>query len=187
MTIFIGIMIGVFIYSFILTILTIYQDNSGYFMVEFLDVVMAGPCMWIFMLFLTIFRFFYKNFHKENKQKIKEYQKKDIKYIQKVAKKIVKKYRKSQYNADYIDFTKMQDYDSEGIEGYKCLIVHKAMNEHLNNKFESLMIHQKQDTIKELEKYFKKVTEEDMRKNGDSDYFINIHKTDIFYKLEAGN
>ena len=81
----------------------------------------------------------------------------------------------------------MQDYDSEGIEGYKCLIVHKAMNEHLNNKFESLMIHQKQDTIKELEKYFKKVTEEDMRKNGDSDYFINIHKTDIFYKLEAGN
>lgn len=82
----------------------------------------------------------------------------------------------------------MQDYNSEGIEGYKCLIVHKAMNEHLNNKFESLMLHQEEDTIKELEKYFKKVTEEDMRNNRDSDYFINIHKTDTFYKLEeAGN
>lgn len=177
-----GIVIGIFVYSLILTVLTLYQNSSSYFEVEWLDVIMAGPCMWILMPLFMISAFFYQKYFKK-KHKEKAYKKKDARYIEKIVRKIVKKYKKSPYHSDYIDFRIRQDYDGDGIEGYDCLLQKKARNEHLNNRFQSLMLYQEEDTIKELEKYFNRVTEEDMIKAGDDKYFISSHKNHIFYKL----
>ena len=39
----IGALIAILVYSLILTISVIYKDNSGYFILSDLDVVLAGP------------------------------------------------------------------------------------------------------------------------------------------------
>ena len=46
----------VFVYSFILTCVCIYKDSSGYFSMDDIDAVTAGPCMWLLMLLLLVSR-----------------------------------------------------------------------------------------------------------------------------------
>ena len=40
-----GIIIGILIYSFIITIADIYKDSSSYFQMDEIDAVLAGPFM----------------------------------------------------------------------------------------------------------------------------------------------
>lgn len=180
MTIFTGIIIGMLVYSLILTIVLLYEDNSSYFDVETLDIIVAGPFAWLLMLVFAIIRVFYKKFHKEKKR---EYKQKDAKYIQKVVKKIVNNYKNSSYSSDYIDFNKSQDFGGSGVEGYYAIVVSHWLNEKLNKRFYSLMNHQKEETVEELMKYFHRVTEDEMKKDDCDSYFISIQKTKEFYKL----
>ena len=93
----VGILIGMLIYSFILTLVTIYKDNSSYFMVGDLDVIVAGPLMWVILIIGYLFvRPFYTLIKEKNKnKKSKVYKQKSKKYIQKVVKKVVNNYAKS--------------------------------------------------------------------------------------------
>lgn len=177
-----GIIIGMLIYSLILTIVLVYEDNSSYFTIESLDIIVAGPFAWILMIVLGVIRIFCKKFHKTN-TKEKEYKKKDIKYIQKIVKKIVRNYKNSSYSEDYIDFNKSQDFEGSGVEGYSTIICSHWLNEHLNKNFRTLMIFQKEETIEELKKYFHQVTEDEMKKDDCTDYFISLWKTRECYKL----
>ena len=43
------IIITILIYSLILTIVTLYKDNSSYYMIGTIDIIIAGPCMLDFM------------------------------------------------------------------------------------------------------------------------------------------
>ncbi len=183
MTLFWGVIIGMLIYSFIMTIATLYKDFSSYFTIEVLDIILAGPFIWVLFLIISIIKVFYKKYHKNKEPKKKEYKMKSQKYIQKIVKRIVRNYRKKSYTDYYIDFTKMRSYDGGEIEGYEVILVKKAMNERINNKFQTLMFHQEEDTIQELLKYFHKVTEEEMKKDDCNDYFISLNKTKIFYKV----
>ena len=98
-----GFLIGVFIYSFILTIVLLYKDNSSYYDVETIDLIVSGPITWVLMLIFYIIRSILKLIPKKEKPK-KPYKKKDKKYIAKVVKKIVKIYRTKKNHNDYISY-----------------------------------------------------------------------------------
>lgn len=182
----IGAIIGILVYSLILTIITIYQDQSSYFVVEVLDFIMAGPFGWLLLGILPIIQFLYKRFFKGREKKEKRIKVRNQKYIAKVVKKIVKNYRNSSYNSDYIDFNKSFTADySDDIVGYDELLVNRARNERLNIKFKSLMRHQKDETVNELLKYFHKVTEKEMEGDNCTEWFIKKNKEKTFYALNT--
>lgn len=173
-----GIIIGILIYSFIITIADIYKDSSSYFQMDEIDAVLAGPFMWIILLFCAIVRKLFGNKIKvaRNNKAKKPYVKKSQKYIQKVVKSIVNnlKKRKRDY-ISYYDFSTMngcKDYDND-IDGWDSLLVKKPSNEHINAKFSKLMFHQSEDTINELKNYFELATKEFMQKDDCSEYFIH--------------
>lgn len=65
------VLITVFVYSLIATVICLYKDNSSYHEMDELDAVIAGPCMWILLLFLFLLRpLFKKREGKEKKKKI---------------------------------------------------------------------------------------------------------------------
>lgn len=172
-----GIIIGILIYSFIITIADIYKDSSSYFQMDEIDAVLAGPFMWILLLFCAVCR---KLFGKKieaarNNREKKPYVKKSQKYIQKVVKSIVHNLKKRK--RDYISYYDLstihgcQDYDTD-IDGWEDLLVKKPSNEHINRKFSILMFHQSEDTINELKNYFELATKEFMQQDECSEYFI---------------
>ena len=73
-----GFLIGVFIYSFILTIVLLYKDNSSYYDIETIDLIVSGPITWVLLLIFYIIRSILKLFSKKEKPK-KPYKKKDSK------------------------------------------------------------------------------------------------------------
>ena len=186
----IGALIGIFIYSLILTIITIYKDNSGYFSVDTVDVIVAGPCSWLILLFgLIIIRPIYKLVKDKKKEKgtetkEKEYKKKSSKYIQRVVKRIIKNYSTKKYHNDYFKLDKWFDDSWGNYSGYESLLVKKARNEWLNEHFLTLMYMQKEETIEELKKYMDKVTEEVMTEDKCNKFYIKKYKDEGLYKLK---
>lgn len=180
-----GIIIGILIYSLILTIVTLYKDNSSYFTVDSIDIITAGPITWLLIVMFIPIRYVVKNMKITKKKK--ERTMKDEKYISKVVYKIVKNYIKKMKNKnyrEYFDFNIMSgEYNVNDIEGWKRLEVLSPVNEKINNKFSDLMFHQKNETIKELKKYFKQATPEDMIKDDLSTYWINQMKGKEVYIL----
>lgn len=181
-----GIIIGVLIYSLVLTIVTLYKDNSSYFMVETLDVIVAGPVAWILMMVFSLIRPILKKCY--DARKTKERTVKNEKYIKKVVAKIIKKYtkymEKRNYKRDYFNFNiRNGEFNVNDIEGWGRLEVKSPLNEKINKKFSDLMYHQKEQTIKELKKYFKLLTEEEMRKDDCDEYWISVNKHKEIYIL----
>ncbi len=164
------ILITISIYSLILTIATLYKDQSGYYMVDDLDIILAGPVCWALMLLLA----FMKLLGIKLKFKDRKYVKKNRGYIAKVVKKVIKNYLKHSHHDynDYIDFTMMhcRTDNVNDVEGWDILLIKKARYEGLNRKFERLMFNQKEDTIEELKKYAIQVTKEIMEKDNLSKY-----------------
>lgn len=173
----IGIIIGIFAYSFILTVLTIYQDNSSYFIVSTLDAIMAGPVCWLVMLICCITRKVVNMLHIDVKKQDKEYKKKSQKYIKRIVKKVVKEFKKRKCSSEYyFDFDSMDGDDYNEYNGYMQLLNRKASNEWLNNKFRLLMCCQKEETKEELMKYFEPVTEERMIDDEQAEWYIQQYK-----------
>lgn len=181
----IGALIGIMIYSFILTIVTLYKDNSGYFIVSTLDIIMAGPFGW-FLLFIInfilrpIYCLIFKEKNKEYKHKNKSQS-----CIKRVVKNIVKNYSKKKYHNDYFNLNEWFDDYYGDYKGYESLVVKKARNEWLNNKFIMLMKYQKEETLEELKKYFIVVNETIMKNDKCDEYYIKKYKDKGLYKLKC--
>ena len=80
----IGALIAILVYSLILTISVIYKDNSGYFILSDLDVVLAGPICWILIILIrVIIRPIFSLFPKKEKNR----KPKSEKFIKKMSKK----------------------------------------------------------------------------------------------------
>ena len=65
------VLITILVYSLILTIVTLYKDNSGYYMVETIDIIIAGPVCWVLCLILFLIKPIVKPLM--NKREIKPY------------------------------------------------------------------------------------------------------------------
>lgn len=184
MNIFIGFLIGILLYSFILTIVIVYKDISSYFSLEIIDIIIAGPIAWILVLIMYfIIQPLYKLYNKNNTKTPPKYKKKNKKYIDKVVKKIVKNYSNKKYHNDYFDFTHILGSDYNEYSGWEDLLVKKPKYERLNNKFKKLMYHQETDTIAVLITYFDLVTEEIMNQDNCDTYYIAQYKNKNLYKL----
>ena len=180
------VIISILIYSLILTIVTLYKDNSSYYIVEPLDIIIAGPICWILCLILFLIKPIIKPLIK--KRKDKSYSHKSKKYIEQVVSKIIKNYRKHARYDELFDFSfKQGEFNCNDIEGWGRLLVNKPINERLNHKFESLMYNQKDDTLVELVKYFDVVTREMLEAGDYNQYFIDdtMHRKYPTYKLKA--
>ena len=178
----IGAILGIMIYSLILTIIAFYKDNSSYFMLEPLDIVAAGPCMWIIYLVILILRPIAQLFKNPDKKRI--YKNKNDKYIAKITKRIVNNYRNKKYHNDYFKLDNYSDDYSGNFSGYESLLVKKPKNEWLNKKFISLMQHQKEQTIKHLLPYFVLLTKDMMIKDNCDEYYIKKFHDYGLYKLK---
>lgn len=180
------VIITILIYSLILTIVTLYKDSSGYYMVETLDIIIAGPVCWILCLILFLIKPIVKPLM--NKRKVKPYSPKSKKYIERIIHKVIKNYKKHSKYEELFDFSFRQgEFNCNDIEGWGRLLVNRPINEQLNRKFERLMYNQKDDTLAELTKYFDVVTRE-MLENGDyNQYFIDdtMHRKYPTYKLKT--
>ena len=180
------IIITILIYSLILTIVTLYKDSSGYYMVETLDIIIAGPVCWILCLILFLIKPIVKPLM--NKREVKPYSPKSKKYIERIIYKIIKNYKKHFRYEELFDFSFRQgEFNCNDIEGWGRLLVNRPIHEQLNRKFERLMYNQKDDTLAELTKYFDVVTRE-MLENGDyNQYFIDdtMHRKYPTYKLKT--
>lgn len=167
------VIITILIYSLILTIVTLYKDSSSYYMVETLDIIIAGPVCWVLCLILFLIRPIVKPLM--NKREVKPYSPKSKKYIEHIISKVIKNYRKHSKYDELFDFSFRQgEFNCNDIEGWGSLLVNKPIYERLNRKFERLMYNQKDDTLVELTKYFDMVTREMLEATGDyNQYFID--------------
>ena len=167
------VIIAILIYSLILTIVTLYKDNSGYYMVETLDIIIAGPVCWVLCLILFLIKPIVKPLMK--KRKVKPYSPKSKKYIERIIHKVIKNYKKHSRYDELFDFSFRQgEFNCNDIEGWGRLLVNRPIHERLNRKFERLMYNQKDDTLAELTKYFDVVTREMLEAAGDyNQYFID--------------
>jgi hypothetical protein len=157
-----SVIFAILIYSLILTIVILYKDSSGYYTVDDIDIVTAGPVCWVLFFIVILLKPFFKN----RKKKEYQYKPKSTKYIQKTVKKVITIYRKNLqkqgYEPDYIDFSIHRgEFNVNEVEGWDVLMVKKARYEVLNKHFSSLMWHQKEETVEELKKYFSEAKDYD--------------------------
>ena len=180
------IIITILIYSLILTIVTVYKDNSSYYIIDTIDIITAGPVCWILCLLLFLIKPIIKPIVEKHKNT--PYKVKSKKYTERVVSKIVKNYIKHSRYDELFDFSFRQgEFNCNDIEGWGRLLVNKPINERLNHKFESLMYYQKEDTLVELLKYFDVVTREMLEAGDYNQYFIDntMHRKYPIYKLKT--
>ena len=177
----IGICIGITIYSLILTLAILYKNHSSYFIVETIDVILAGPIAWCLCVIGQVI--IAPLSHMFHNKKRKPYNHKNKKYIAKVVQKIVQQYKNKLYHDDYFDFSRMMNDPYGDFAGWETLLIKKAKNENLNRKFCKLMHHQQEETIKELYKYFEVVTEDMMKQDNCDEFYISKYKNKELYRL----
>ena len=93
-----AVLITVLVYSLIITIVDTIKDVSSYSigLESWVDIVIAGPVMWVVIGIMAIIRPLYQKFHKE--KKIKYYSEKQI---QKTVTKIIRLYKKKHKNKNF--------------------------------------------------------------------------------------
>lgn len=166
-----GLVIGILIYSVILTAVVLYKNSSSYFMVEVLDIVVAGPVCWLLFVIAAICQAVRGNRPKKFKSSYKS-----VRYINKVVKNVIRNYSRLHRDDDeYFDLNRMTGrYQADDICGWEDLLVNRASHEFINNKFKSLMMHQKDATLKAVTKYFVPVTESVMTDDHCTEDFIRM-------------
>ena len=173
-----GLLIGILCYSFVLLIFNIYKDNSSYDMIDWPDMVIGGPCCWVFMLIcFVLIRPIYKKIRKNRQPKKKEYKPKSEKYIQKTIEKFIDRNRKYySYNKILFDFSRYSggEFAWNNIEGWDKLFVRGRKNARLNDKVQSLMFNQEDDAMPILLTYFTPVTEDYLQENEFDSYTIDL-------------
>lgn len=174
-----GIFIGIFIYSFINTIFIIYKDKSTYFIVENIDIIIAGPICWLFLLIFNIIAKFIAI-------PDKEYKTKNSDYISKITKKIVKIYKKNNNTDEDIFYFQQSLYDSDwNICGWQNLLVPNYKYEHINNKFKDLMYYQSEQVISELKKYFIALTNDYFDRNWRINPYKSKYEKNTLYSIKG--
>lgn len=156
----IGVLIGILGYSLILLIFNIYKDQSSFDMIDWPDMVIGGPFCWLFMLICFLFiRPIYKWRRKNHKQKEYVYKPLSEKKIKKTVDKLMSR-NSNHYKNILFDFSRYSGgpWMVNNIEGWDRLFIRNRRNQRLNNKFQKLMHHQKDDTVKYLAQYFTPVT-----------------------------
>ena len=160
-----GFLLGILIYSLIQTVFCLYKNNSGYFIIQGIDFILAGPVSWLLIMILWVLSPLYPYFKKFLKKR--EQKPLSQKEIERTVRKIVSIYRKHNKTTNYFDFTAhshRSEYDSWEciIEGWEMLMERNYKFERVNNKFQKIMWNQKEEGIKELEKYFVPISEEEL-------------------------
>lgn len=93
-----AILITVLVYSLIITIVDTIKDISSYSSgLDNIDIVIAGPVMWVIIGIVAIIRPLYQKFHKDKKKEIKQYSEKQI---QKTVAKVIRLYKKKHSDED---------------------------------------------------------------------------------------
>lgn len=91
-----AVLITVLVYSLIITIVDTIKDISSYSSgLESIDIIIAGPIMWLMVGVIAIIRPLYQKLHKGKSKKIKYYSEKQI---QKTVVKVIKLYKKKHPN-----------------------------------------------------------------------------------------
>lgn len=155
-----AVIVTILVYSFILTVAAFYKDYSGYFVLDTIDVVLAGPCMWIVLLVLFLLNPYLRKINR--KWTYKPQSQKDI---QKIVKKIVSLYDKKRNDGDVFDFFCMLSNEYGDIFGWEDLEIKSPKYERVNKAFSRLMFYQQKETIEELSKYFEKISDKDVIKS----------------------
>ena len=180
-----GILIGLTVYSLILTIITLYKDYSNFYIIETIDIIMAGHIMWIVFLFLRVIHMVYTFFEKRNKNK-KTVPKKMTSFkknkIRRIVKRIIQIY-KTKNNNDYFDFNMVYGDDYGCYSGWHDLLRMSPRYEFINRKFKNLMYEYKRETIAELISHCILVTEEVMIKDNCCSDYINDYRNRGLYKV----
>lgn len=179
-----GIVVGVLAYSAILTIFLFYKDNSGYYIVGELDVILGGPVSWFAYACVKFIALIVNVLH--IKPKKKEYKPKSKAEIRKNINKIIFIYKKNhnieRSGYEIFDFTKYKDYDGNGIEGWDNLMVKKPRYERINDKFERIMWKQEDEAIPILKELSSPVTSEFLKKQ---DYYSKYFICEIEDKIKG--
>lgn len=178
------VIITILIYSLILTIVTIYKDNSGYYEIGVADIIVAGPICWIMLLVLFLIKPIIKPLMKNHKSK--PYSPKSEKYIKCVVSKIIKNYKKHRNYTEYFDFSFRQgQFNVNDVEGWGRLIINRSYYGGLNKKYERLMFNQKEDVLPILLTYFNAFTKDDI--NDDTPYEVkqSLYNNKLIYALKA--
>lgn len=176
------VIITILIYSLILTIVTIYKDNSGYYEIGVADIIVAGPICWIMLLVLFIIKPIIKPLMKNHKSK--SYSPKSEKYIKCVVSKIIKNYKKHRNYTEYFDFSFRQgQFNVNDVEGWGRLIINRSYYGGLTKKYERLMFNQKEDVLPILLAYFNAFTKDDI--NNDTPYEVkqSLYNNKLIYVL----
>lgn len=93
-----AVLITVLVYSLIITIVDTIKDISSYSSgLDEIDIVIAGPVMWVVIGIMAIIRPLYQKFHKEKPKDIKYYSEKQI---QKTVAKVIRLYKKKYSDED---------------------------------------------------------------------------------------
>ena len=88
-----AVIITIFVYSFVITVVDIVKDASSYSMGldGWIDVLVAGPVMWILLPLIKIYAIFHEKLRKNKVKKEKTYSEKQIR---KTVKRFIKLYKK---------------------------------------------------------------------------------------------
>lgn len=174
-----GIIIGMLLYSLLITIVTIYKDFSHDYEVVTLDVIMAGIPMWIFLIFLIFTPERTYNLIKSRKKR----KPKNSKYISKVVKKIINVYKKNNgyWQNVYFDIERNRSYNREYYDGWFELMIKDKRYKRLNYKFKWLMVFQNKETLEELKKHLSIVNKDEL----DGNFYNKIPKSITLYKIKG--
>ena len=157
-----GFLLGIVLYSLLLTVFVFYKDNSGYFIVNELDVILAGPVAWLICLLLFLFSPVIKKFFSSRVKKPKVFSKSKIK---KTVKKVMFYYQKSAAHysdPDYFDLSSHSGHFYGMISGWDDLLIKNWKRDELNKQFTSMMWNQKEEVMEELLPYFRTLSDEEI-------------------------
>lgn len=95
-----AVIITIFVYSFVITVVDIIKDASSYSMGldGWIDILVAGPVMWILLPLIKIYAIFHEKLRKNKVKKEKTYSEKQIR---KTVQRFIKLYKKK-CRDDYI-------------------------------------------------------------------------------------
>lgn len=164
-----NILYTVLAYSLILTIICCYKDASSYSAgIEPIDMVVAGPVMWLLLLVLNI------PVPKKIVARVqnRKYKPKNGAYIAKIVRKVMESNKGRWQKDDCFNFDCWSSDEYGDYYGLYDITRKKRQYERLNKKFESLLYNQKDETVEELKKYFDPMTPDYMRENGASEWEI---------------
>lgn len=183
-----GILIGFLIYSFILTCVLLYKEQSSYFIIEWIDVIASGIFAWIIFLFFEILKLFIKKFNIEMKRREKQHRPISYAKAKKIIFKAIRIYKKycpdGEENIFIADKTpyRYQDFYRKDIVNLKELKMNRARYEHFNRKADRLFRNQYDLAVEIIEDIGILLTDENFHLYADEELDVDRYKM-LKYKI----